>query len=172
MYPVYQDTYERRLRGAMPGENQEHEVLVQRFKDVARSLDYLATRQDIDTTKLAYLGVSMGAAEGVIYTAMLQDKLKAIVFLDGGFFLGEPPPGSDQADFAPRIKRPVLMVNGRYDFSFSLDKAQLPLFRMLGTAPADKRHAILQSPHDVRAQRGEMVAEVLAWLDKYLGRID
>lgn len=172
IYPVYQDTYERRLRGAMPGVDQATDVLVQRFKDVARSLDYLATRQDIDTTKLAYLGVSMGAAEGVIYTAMLQDRLKAIVFLDGGFFLGDAPPGRDPVDFAPRIKRPVLMVNGRYDFSFSLDKAQLPLFRMLGTAAADKRHAILQAPHDVRAQRGEMVAEVLAWLDKYLGRID
>ena len=64
------------------------------------------------------------------------------------------------------------MVNGRYDFSFSLQRSQEPLFRMLGTKSADKRHAILEAPHDVRAQRGQMVAEVLAWLDKYLGRID
>ena len=35
----------------------------------------------------------------------------------------------DQADFAPRMKKPVLMVNGRYDYVFSLDQAQNPLFR-------------------------------------------
>ncbi|HEU4787600.1 MAG TPA: SUMF1/EgtB/PvdO family nonheme iron enzyme, partial [Gemmatimonadaceae bacterium] len=172
MYPVYQDTYERRFRGALPAADQVTDEIVQRYKDLARSVEYLGTRRDIDSTKLAYLGVSMGAAEGVVYTSLLQDRLKALVFLDGGFFLGNAPAGIDQVDFAPRITRPVLMVNGRYDFSFSLQKSQEPLFRMLGTNPADKRHAILEAPHDVRAQRGQMVAEVLAWLDKYLGRID
>ncbi|HSQ32018.1 MAG TPA: protein kinase [Gemmatimonadaceae bacterium] len=172
MYPVYQDTYERRLRGALPAADQPMDIIVQRYKDAARSLDYLATRSDIDTTRFAYLGVSMGAAEGVIYTSLLQDRLKALVFLDGGFFLGRPIAGQDQADFAPRITRPVLMVNGRYDFSFSLERSQEPLFRMLGTSQADKRHAVLEAPHDVRAQRSQMVTEVLAWLDKYLGRID
>jgi len=30
----------------------------------------------------------------------------------------------------------------------------------------------LDTPHDVTNRRPELVKEVLAWLDKYLGRVD
>jgi pimeloyl-ACP methyl ester carboxylesterase len=113
----------------------------------------------------------MGAANGVIFSTLLQDRLKTAVLLDGGYFLGPPPPGGDQADFAPRMKKPVLMVNGRYDFTFPVDKAQDPLFRMLGTPKEEKKHVVLDTPHDVTEQRGELVKVVLGWLDQYLGRV-
>ena len=171
LYPIYQGTYERPVRDPLPGASQRMALTVQRYKDLARSLDYLWTRPDVDTARVAYLGVSMGAAEGVIYTTLLQDRLKTDVFLDGGYFLDKPSPGRDQADFAPRLRIPVLMVNGRYDFSFSLDRAQLPLFRMLGTPAADKRHVVLETPHDVRARRPELIREVVGWLDHYLGPV-
>lgn len=171
IYPIYQGTYERSGRTVVPGASQKMALTVQQYQDVARSLDYLATRPDIDTTKLAYLGVSWGAADGVIYTTLLQNRLKTAVLLDGGLFLDKPLAGRDQADFAPRLRIPVLMVNGRYDYSFSLDNAQNPLFRMLGTPDADKRHVVLDTPHDVRAKRPELIGAVLAWLDKYLGSV-
>src|SRR5574337_189905 len=153
IYPVYQDTYERRTRGSMPGETQALEVRVQQAKDVSRTLDYLATRPDIAHDKLAYLGVSAGAAYGVIFATLEQRRLKTAIFLDGGYFLYSPAPGEDQADFAPRLRIPVLMVNGRYDFTFPMVQAQDPLFRMLGTPAADKKHVVLDSPHDVRQDR-------------------
>ena len=171
LYPIYQNTYERRVKTVLPGASQHMELTVQRFKDLGRSLDYLQTRDDIDNDRLAYLGVSMGTAEGVIYTTLVQDRLRTVVFLDGGFFLGRALPGRDQVDFAPRLKKPVLMVNGRYDFTFSLDKSQIPLFRMLGTPSKDKRHIVLESPHDVTARRAELVKAVLGWLDEFLGRV-
>jgi dienelactone hydrolase len=172
LYPIYKDTYERRVKDVLPGTSQELEYTTQHYKDVGRSVDYLESRADIDKNKLAYLGVSMGAAEGVIYAALLQDRLKAVVFLDGGFFLYQPPGGVDQADFAPRLKKPVLMVNGRYDYVFSLGRAQLPLFQMLGSPADDKRHVVLDAPHDVTERRAELIQHVLGWLDKYLGRVD
>ena len=171
LYPVYQGTYERQVRVFLPGSDWSLELATQRFKDLAQSVDYLETRPDIDTSRMPYLGVSMGSAEGVDYATLLQDKFRAIVFLDGGFFLWRLPAGVDQKDFAPRTKKPVLMVNGRYDFSFSMAESQDPMFRMLGTAEADKRHVILESPHDVNNQRSQLVLEVLGWLDKYLGRV-
>jgi serine/threonine protein kinase/dienelactone hydrolase len=175
MYPVYQGTYERRIgRSALPeasSSSDAREILVQRYKDLGRSIDYLESRSDINSSKIGYLGVSMGTAFGVILTT-LEERLKAVVFLDGGFFQESPLPGTDQVDFAPRLKKPVLMINGRYDFVFSLEQSQLPMFRMLGTPEADKRHVALETPHDVTAQRTELVKEVLAWLDKYLGKID
>ena len=137
-----------------------------------RSLDYLDTRSDIDHGKTGYLGVSMGSADGVIITAMLRERLKTAIFLDGGYFLEKPPPGGDQADFAPRIKIPVLMVNGRYDYTFPVEKAQNLLFQMLGTPADQKSHIVLDTPHDVTEQRPRLVKAVLDWLDHYLGRVE
>jgi hypothetical protein len=171
-YPIYQDTYERRLQYSLPGGAQKIQLTTDRYKDTARTLDYLATRSDLDTHKLAYLGVSMGSAEGVIYATLLQNRLKTAIFLDGGYFLDPPPPGGDQADFAPRMKKPVLMVNGRYDYVFSVDLAQDPLFNMLGTPPKDKQHIILNTPHDVTEDRTQLVKNVLDWLDRYLGQVN
>ncbi|HEU5351591.1 MAG TPA: protein kinase [Terracidiphilus sp.] len=170
-YPVYEDTYERRLRYSLPAASQDMILTTDWYKDAARTLDYLETRQDIDSSKLAYMGVSMGAAYGAIISSLLQDRLKAVVFLDGGYFLGTPPPGGDQADFVTRLKKPVLMVNGRYDYTFPPDKAQNPMFNMLATPPSEKKHVILDTPHDVDAQRPVLVKSVLDWLDKYLGRV-
>lgn len=172
LYPVYQDTYERRLKHSLPGESEGKEIAIQRYQDVGRSLDYLETRKDIDSSKLGYMGVSMGAAEGVIYAALAGDRLKVVVLLDGGFFIFPPTPGRDQVDFAPRLKAPVLMVNGKYDFSFSPERAQIPLFRMLGTAEADKKRVVLDTPHDVTGLKPELLSAVLGWLDKYLGRVE
>jgi len=172
VYPIYQNTYERTKHTDLPGPAQATELTIERYRDVARSLDYLETRSDIARDKFAYLGVSMGAAQGVIFATLEQQRLKTVVFLDGGYFLGDFPGVWDQANFAPRLKKPVLMVNGRYDFSFSLDRAQEPLFRMLGTPAADKKHVVLETPHDVTADRPNLTKAVLEWLDKYLGRVE
>jgi len=172
MYPIYEDTYERRVKFYLPSGGSDIELTTDWYKDAARSLDYLATRPDIDSSKLAYLGVSMGSADGVIFTTLLQERLKTAIFLDGGFFLDKAPPGGDQADFAPRMRKPVLMVNGKYDFTFSVEGAQNPLFAALGTPAAEKSHVILETPHDVTEQRPQLVKAVLEWLDKYLGRVN
>jgi formylglycine-generating enzyme required for sulfatase activity/dienelactone hydrolase len=171
MYPVYDDTYERRLKPRLPAAPDNLYQPVNWYKDAARSLDYLDTRPDIDKDRMAYLGVSMGSAEGVLISALEQKRLRTAVFLDGGYFLISPAPGTDQADFASRMKNPVLMVNGRYDFTFPMQTSQDPLFRMLGTPPAEKRHVLLETPHDVTQDRSTLVKEVLSWLDRYLGRV-
>jgi serine/threonine protein kinase/formylglycine-generating enzyme required for sulfatase activity/dienelactone hydrolase len=171
MYPIYEGTYERKLKFSLPSGSQSIQLTTDWYKDAARTLDYLATRSDIDNSKLAYLGVSMGSADGVIVASLLQDRLKTAVFLDGGYFFEPPPPGADQAEFVTRMKMPVLMVNGRYDFTFPLDKSQNPFFAMLGTPEQDKRHVVLDTPHDVTEQRPQLTKAVLDWLDHYLGRV-
>jgi len=173
MYPIYQGLYERQSSAPLlPGPTLRRELTVDWSKDLGRSIDYLETRPDIDTTRIGYLGVSQGSAYGVILAA-LEDRLKAVVFLDGGYFQQEhPAPGMDQADFAPRLTKPVLMVNGRYDATFPFESSQAPLFRMLGTPKADKRHVVFDTPHDVRLRRSDLIREVLAWYDKYLGRVN
>lgn len=53
MYPIYQGTYERHGNFSM-----DIEMMTEWYKDAARSIDYLATRPDIDGGRMAYLGVS------------------------------------------------------------------------------------------------------------------
>jgi hypothetical protein len=84
----------------------------------------------------------------VIISTLLQDRLKTSIFLDGGYF-HFPTAGNDQADFAPRLKISVLMVNGRYDYSFSLDRVRNPFFAMRRGPGGDKRHLVLETTHDV-----------------------
>lgn len=170
VYPIYKQTYDRRSIKTLP--NGAVDLPVDGYKDAARTLDYLDTRYDIDKNKMAYLGVSIGSAYGVIIATLLQDRLKTAVFLDGGYFLQKPPQGVDGADFAPRMKKPVLMVNGRYDYTFPLDTSQDPLFRMLGTPVSEKTHIVLDTPHDVSQQRATLIRKVLGWLDRYLGRVN
>jgi len=171
LYPIYKGTYERVGKRGLPGAYGDLNLVIEESKEVRRAVDYLETRPDIDKSKLAYMGVSAGTADGVIFTAM-EDRFKTIVFLDGGFFLSPVLPPRDQVNYAPRIKKPVLMVNGRYDFTFSVDRAQNPLFRMLGTPEADKRHVVFDTPHDISLSKADLSREVLAWLDKYLGRVN
>jgi len=171
LYPIYKGTYERVGKRGLPGAYGDLNLVIQESKEVRRAVDYIETRSDLDKSKLAYLGVSAGTADGVIFTA-LEPRFKTIVFLDGGLFLNETLPPRDQVNFAPRIKQPVLMVNGRYDFTFSPDRSQEPLFRMLGTPEADKRHVVFDTPHDISQNKAGLSKEVLAWLDKYLGRVN
>jgi eukaryotic-like serine/threonine-protein kinase len=168
MYPVYQGTYERPGSDSAPSTAASRDALVHQSQDLERSLDYLETRTDIDREHFGYLGVSMGAAQGVIFTA-LEGRFKAVIFLDGGFSDERPFPGTDQIDFAPRLKAPVLMISGKYDWVFG---GKDVLFRMLGTPAANKRVVTLETAHDVSEQRADLVQEVTAWLDKYLGKVD
>jgi dienelactone hydrolase len=103
LYPIMFGTYERQPANVYVGAAQQLAYLTKRSKDLGRSLDYLDTRSDLDTGRIAYLGVSMGSAEGVIYATIAERRLKTVVLLDGGFFLDRPPAGGDQADFAPRL---------------------------------------------------------------------
>ena len=64
---------------------------------------------------------------------------------------------------------PVLMLNGRQDFAYPLKESQEPLFRLLGTPEADKRHALFEGGHVPPAN--DMMREVLGWFDRYLGPV-
>jgi dienelactone hydrolase len=168
LYPVFKGTYERPGPDNMATTRAGANVLIEQSKDLGRSIDYLETRNDIDMGKIGYLGVSMGAAAGVNFAAVEQ-RLRTAIFLDGGFYVEKLLPGTDQADFAPRIKIPVLLISGKYDWIFLGKDA---LVKMLGTPPADKKVVFFDTAHDVSEQRPDLVREVVAWLDKYFGRVN
>ena len=167
VYPVYKGTYERSATPSAPDTVAGRETLIHASKDLGRTIDYLETRADIDSKRIAYMGVSMGAALGVIF-AGVEERFNAVIFLDGGFMYEKPLPGANQADFAPRIKAPTLLISGKFDWIFLGKDA---LLRLIGTPSADKKAITFDTAHDVSEQRSDLIREVLAWLDRYLGKI-
>jgi dipeptidyl aminopeptidase/acylaminoacyl peptidase len=67
------------------------------------------------------------------------------------------------------VKAPTLLIAGKFDFIF-LDKDVL--VRMMGAPATDKKAVTYETGHDVSEQRADMVREVVAWLDKYLGKVN
>ena len=87
IYPVYEDTYERRVKFVLPNGAQSIELTTDWYKDASRSLDYLATRPDVDMNKVAYLGVSMGSAEVVaIFQEVRVKAVRELIALAGVVF--------------------------------------------------------------------------------------
>ena len=165
LYPVYKGTYER-AQPAVAGVQAARELRIAWSRDLGRSIDYLETRQDIDRERIGFHFVS--GSTGVILSA-LEPRFRVSV-LQGSGLLGQPPPEFDPINFAPRVRVPTLMVNGRYDFELPVDSAQRLLFDMLGTPPEHKHHAVLEGGH-LPWRRQELIDQVLGWLDRYLGPV-
>jgi predicted esterase len=169
LYPVYKGTYER-------GDGMESDVanptstwrdhVVMWVKDASRAIDYAETRPDLDHDKLAYYGYSWGAAMGAIVPAV-EPRFKACVLALGGLDFQRSLPEVDTINFVSRVKQPVLMLNGRYDFFFPVDSTQEPFFRMLGSKKDQKKHLLYDTGHNI--PRNELIKETLNWLDQYLG---
>ena len=166
MFPMYQGTYERRLRTPSAGPNAARDVTIQQVKDVSRSVDYLASRSDIDASKIAYFGVSLGAGRAPVVLA-IERRLATGIIWSGGMPTQPQPPEVDAINFAPRVTMPVLMLNGRDDFNFPVAASQEPLFRLLGTPDKDKVRRLYDGGHVFPFSR--MIKDTLDWLDRYLG---
>ncbi len=170
MFPVYQETYERRQGFYFEGPQAQRDIRIHWVKEIMRSLDYLETRPDIDHEKVAFLGLSMGARIGPIATA-LDERFKASVLLAGGFDLVDLryPPEISQYNFASRVRVPTLMISGRFDFGRPYETGQIPALRLLGTPEEHKRLAVFDSGH--LPPRVDCIRETLDWLDRYLGEV-
>jgi formylglycine-generating enzyme required for sulfatase activity/dienelactone hydrolase len=169
LFPVYKSTFERGDGfetdiAEMSSAYRDH--VIWWVKDFRRSVDYLATRADVDTSRLGYYGISWGGVTGGIIPAV-EPRIKVVMLYVAGLLVQRSQPEVDAFNHLPRITQPVLMLNGRYDHYFPVESSQMPFFRTLGTPAAHKRQVIAEGGHFV--PRNEIIAETLAWLDRYLG---
>jgi hypothetical protein len=169
LWPMYKGTFERSddLDSDVPIETtfyRDHVIMW--AKDLGRSIDYLETRKDIITDKLAFYGGSWGGGMGAIMPAV-EERIRLALLYVGAFYLTKAFPEVDQINFVTRVTVPVLMLNSQYDFYSPVDTSQKPMFDLLGTPPEHKRQVIYPSSHSV--PRTELIKEVLSWLDKYFG---
>lgn len=167
LYPVYRGTFDRWVETRGLRENRDQNIMD--VKDFNRCVDYLETRPDIDRTRLGFYGISAGANMSSLLLAN-DHRLTAAVLLGAGLAAEPDLPEVDPINFVSRVTTPVLMLNGRYDFVEPVETSQRPMFDLLGTPAADKRHVIFETGHAVVTLQ-PMIKEVLDWLDKYLGPV-
>jgi dienelactone hydrolase len=171
MLPIYKGTYERgtELHSDYPDETTFYkDHVIWWAKDLRRSVDYLEERPDIDAGRLAYYGVSWGGALGGIMPA-IETRLRCNVLYVAGMLFQRSLPEVDQLNYVPRVRQPTLMLNGEYDFFFPVETAQKPMFELLGTPPEHKRYEVYPGAHSL--PRTEAMAQLLGWLDTYLGQV-
>jgi formylglycine-generating enzyme required for sulfatase activity/dienelactone hydrolase len=174
VYPVYKGTYERKTdmqSDVQNASNLYRDHVIAWSKDIGRAIDYLETRDDIDTERLAYLGFSWGGALGPVMVAM-EERFRTGIFFVGGLMMQDVQPMADPFNFLPRVTIPTFMFNGRYDSFFPLDTAILPFYDTLGTPEADKKLTVTDANHFIAAYNAnQLISETLDWLDKYLGPV-
>jgi dienelactone hydrolase len=166
MYPVYYRTFERKDGPLPTGGHQLTDWTIKDCKDFSRSIDYLETRSDIDISKLGFFGTSWGGSMGWIPS--IEDRPKVNILIVGGFN-GFLLPEVHAINYVSRVKIPTLMLNGKYDYRYNIDINVTPFFKLLGTPEKDKILKVYETDHYV--PRSEMIKEVLAWCDKYLGPV-
>jgi dienelactone hydrolase/predicted Ser/Thr protein kinase len=169
--PVYKSTWERQtaLKSDIPNDTilwKDH--VIWWVKDFSRTIDYLETRDDIDTDKLAYYGYSWGGAEGAIVPAV-ERRLKAMVLYVAGFYTQRARREVEPVNYIGRVILPTLMVNGQHDFYFPYETSQRPFLELLGTPDAQKNLEVFPGAHS--APVNEFLRLTLDWLDKYLGPV-
>jgi cephalosporin-C deacetylase-like acetyl esterase len=143
------------------------EINIQNVKDLRRCIDYLETRPDIDSQKIAFELMSGGLDLGLIIPAV-EPRIKVIVLISCALF-GSTRPEVDDFNFVGRVKVPTLMLNGRYDTINPLATQIQPMADLLGTPAKDKKLVLYETDHIPPVN--EMIKETLAWLDHYLGPV-
>ena len=178
LFPIYKGSFERGT-GEVPDSRTEprafRDWLIQLSKDMRRSIDYLETREDIDKNRMAFYGMSGGAVMGPMALAV-ENRFKAAILIVGGFPVLEIEdiiPAIDPLNHAPRVKTPVLMINGKEDFLFPYKTSQRPMYEFLGIPDEHKEHKLYPSGHGLLGLFMKQIrGDVLGWLDHYLGPVN
>ena len=170
-WPILKSTYERQdgYVFRMQDESNDHrEHVLQWTQDLRRSLDYLDTRAEIDSSRFGYFGFSWGGLNAAIALA-IEDRFKAAALNVPGLLPMATQPVVDAFNFLPRVTIPVLMMNGEYDQIFPLETSGKPFFDFLGTDEADKKLFIAPGGHVLPVI--DLTRETLDWFDRYLGEV-
>ena len=175
LYPVYKGYFERgndmlvRIFEAKRTSHQWIELFIQQVKDLRRCIDYLETRPDIDSRKLAFEGLSDGAIQAPVILAV-EERIKVSVLIAGGLLLSvDIGPEVDPFNYITRVRTPTLMLNGKYDAFLPRETRQKAMFDLLGTPDGLKDWKLYETDHCPPVN--EIIKETLAWLDKYLGPV-
>jgi dienelactone hydrolase len=146
------------------GPYEKRDVTIEWVVDARRAIDYLHTRSEVDTNRVALMGCSLGGLVSCL-TAGLESRLKSVVLVSTGSW---PKDGATDdhvlrlghmLNFAPRIKASVLMESATQD---GVENGK-ELFQLL---PEPKKIMWHESEHVILMD--EYKADVIQWLSQNL----
>jgi formylglycine-generating enzyme required for sulfatase activity/tRNA A-37 threonylcarbamoyl transferase component Bud32/dienelactone hydrolase len=145
------------------------DLMVRHATELRMGMDMLATRPEIDTTRLAYFGISWGAGSRLVF-AGIDQRFKAAVLIGAGIDERVQPtlPEAANFNFVPRIRVPKLMVNGRQDEEHPWNTRALPLWNLLREPKELKLYDGVghRPPVEMRAQ------SINEFLDRVMGAVN
>jgi dienelactone hydrolase len=176
MFPIFDGTYERNRRelrsSAMREDRSYRNYAIRWVQDFMRSIDYLETRSDIDSTKVACLAASWG---GLFTPTLLavDPRISTAVMPLAGLPMSRGLPEVDPLNFVRHARVPLLLMGAEFDSLFPTEASQRPLFDMWG-APADKKRYVVMKGigHELFRAQNELIREILPWLDTHLGPVN
>jgi dienelactone hydrolase len=158
-WPVYKGTLERTDGfGPKISQHRKLEFLVQQTKDLSRAIDFMQQRTELDMKQLTYVGWSRGGGLGPAFV-VLEPRFRACVLMSGGLW-ASPLPELDMRNYAPLVKVPALLMNGRYDRGF--ERNRIPLFNSLGSK--DKQFNEYDSGHVMELEQA--IDDIDQWLSE------
>lgn len=171
--PVWWGSYERwRAEPLEPDalRDQQRQYALEYNRDLTIALNYLESRADIDANKVGFLGFSRGASYNLNVLAV-EPRIKAAVLISGGISVRTGThPMLDLVNYAPRIRFPVLMINGRFDHILPYERSQRRLFTLLGS-PADQKEHIVYDGGHFAYPLNSVARDASNWFDRYLGAV-
>ena len=169
--PVLAGMVERQgaARGRLaPNTVEFRDQMVQHATEMRLAMDYAATRGDIDSTRFAYLAISFGAGSRLPFAAV-DPRFRAVVLLGAGIDERIQPtlPEAANFNFAPYLRAPTLMLNGRQDEEHPWLSRAKPLWDLL---PEPKELELVEGaghvvPVEIRTPR------IRDFLDRTLGPV-
>ena len=134
-------------------------------KDYKKSIDYIFTRNDFDSNKLSYHGISWGGFMANILLP-IDERVKSAVLLVAGLEFQKCKKEVDAHYYTRRIRIPTIMLNGKFDQYFPYETSQIPMYKLIDVDEENKKHFIYESGHYV--PRNELIKQHLDWLERYL----
>jgi dienelactone hydrolase len=99
----------------------------------------------MDGDRIAYLGMSWGGVLAPVILAV-EDRIATAVLAIGGAE-ADALPEVNAVNYLPRVKTPILMLNGRYDMNIVYETMVQPMYELLGTPPEHKKLVLYHSDH-------------------------
>lgn len=166
--PIYAGMYDRRAPYPHYQSRAKVQLVIRWAQDLMRTMDYLETREDIDTDRIAYYGFSLGGTYAPIFTSV-EKRFAASVLISGGTIF-RVPEEHRPVNFAPYVTVPTLMIGGKNDPQSPIESYQRPILDLLGTPPKDKKLYVFEGAH-APTDWNATVSEIQAWLERYLGPV-
>jgi serine/threonine protein kinase/formylglycine-generating enzyme required for sulfatase activity len=143
------------------------EMVLKWTAEERRALDYIATRNDIDMSRIGFLSFSTGNGEKILQPTV-ESRYRSMVLIGAGL---DPdttrvPPEMNPVNLLPQIRAPKLLLSGRWDENTFLKFHAMPLYQLLR---GQKRMMVFDGGHMPPPEY--YVPLINAWFDETLGAV-